>query len=952
LYAAYENWLAALKLADREDLTRGGLQVLQEKGLPRDLKTFSSLEISQLYDFPPLRLELLLALAQRCESERIGFHLRVPAGGNPAVDAAVDPILAEFERRGQALNLVDAFKDDLSHEDLPLAFLGRALFAAESPSAGANIPTDRLAVFSAATARDEARQLARKAVRLLEQGVAPERVAIAYRDLDEEAEWVAEALEDFGAPAYVRRGAPLVSTAVGRIALELPLLADENFPAARVARVLTSRYVPAVSVGAPPAPASLLALASIRDDRLGASGGRGAYEVRLSALKARLEKKAPARARDAAALLELSQRLIAMTQQLASAGPASELLQQWWECLRQLGLGTAIRQREQREEEGTSFGRAVLRGLARDQSAFEALESMVAELDAALKLSSVGSEPISRRAFNRWLMDAALDFNLSPKGPRGGAVQVLGVRDLVGRRFSHVLVGGLSEGRFPGRDRSQALFTEEDRWAVNRCLKREVFRLKSGEYDGRASWRLAEDRLLFYLALACAEQTVTLSYARLGKRGQPQAPSPFLDELRRVTGCQADDLPLRPITTLEEVNSEQQLRERVALEAFSPPTLRLEVPEAGGRALCGRFSGEPWYSEAEHLTSLEEERLRFFSDPERAAGAFSGLVNGPEINTTLASQFHFGPDRPVSASTLGKYGNCAFQGFLTYGLKLVPSEEPGEELDQRRRGSFWHGVLQALFPRLHDLGLLNRPVEEIPSEVIDAALAEAADAAEQEDHVGHPALWALARDKARSMVRRVLGAEIQGLPFEGHVPKYMEHKFGRSDAPERWRSIKIPGEPGETDVFVEGKVDRVDTGPASIAVLDYKSGRIETGKKLLERLLTTEFQLPLYLYAARASGEGRLVRGAWLSLRDGKHFEFEDTLRDYGVTLSDLLSVDPAVRERMKATGGKNLANEVHALLSRLRAGNFAIRPLDCTYCEYRSVCRITDRRLPEVRDA
>ena len=58
-----------------------------------------------------------------------------------------------------------------------------------------------------------------------------------------------------------------------------------------VARLVAGRYAPGLSEGAPESPESLLSLAAVRDNVLGAEGRRGAYEVRLALLAKRLEAR-------------------------------------------------------------------------------------------------------------------------------------------------------------------------------------------------------------------------------------------------------------------------------------------------------------------------------------------------------------------------------------------------------------------------------------------------------------------------------------------------------------------------------------------------------------------------------------------------------------------------------------------------------------------------------------
>jgi ATP-dependent helicase/DNAse subunit B len=284
-------------------------------------------------------------------------------------------------------------------------------------------------------------------------------------------------------------------------------------------------------------------------------------------------------------------------------------------------------------------------------------------------------------------------------------------------------------------------------------------------------------------------------------------------------------------------------------------------------------------------------------------------------------------------------------------LRVAALEIPGEDMDPKDRGSFWHKFLELLIPKLKREGMLNRPFSEISPQLVDEALDEASQLHQRSAHVGHPGLWELSRKRAHAMVKRLFQSRYRGLPFQGHQPAETELRFGGPAAPEKWREIKIPGGPGEADVFVEGKIDRVDEADGALGVVDYKSGTVPTGKRAIERLLASEFQLPLYLYAARSVGQ-KGVEGAWLSLKDGAPVFLSSLLTSHaGQSVEELLATDYQERSRLERVGKKNLANAVHGLLHKLRQGDFGIRPLDCGYCSYRAVCRITERRLNETRD-
>jgi hypothetical protein len=259
-------------------------------------------------------------------------------------------------------------------------------------------------------------------------------------------------------------------------------------------------------------------------------------------------------------------------------------------------------------------------------------------------------------------------------------------------------------------------------------------------------------------------------------------------------------------------------------------------------------------------------------------------------------------------------------------------------------------VLEELFTRLKSAGLIGRSVEEVPEKLIDDALETAASAAEEGSHVGHPLLWKLDRLRARAMGIRLLRADHRGLPFEQLSPTSAELQFGREGAEPRWREVPLPDLQGGPPVFVAGKIDRLDSSSGRLGVIDYKSGLIPTAKRLVEDLLTTEFQLPLYLHAVRSVANSGSLDAALISLKNGKLTTLEAALHDYGdVRIDELISTDVETRKELAASGRMNLANAVHDLLGQLRAGQFPIRPKDCTFCSFQPACRITERRFGEA---
>jgi ATP-dependent helicase/nuclease subunit B len=922
---AYEQALRARGLADAADALIAVARRLRTDGLPPALARFGRISFHALHDFPPARRSLLLALASACERAGVAFRLELPAAGGPGADAAVDPVLQAFEAEAQSWVHVEALKDDRALES-GLGALGAVLFTADPRRA--ELPPRRVRVLRAASERAELGALVREVAVSLEAGVAPEEIAVVFPALGDEAEVLRAHLAELDIPAWSRRGSPLAETPLGRHALSLPVLVEENFPVEPVAHLLASHHAPALG---PPLPSAfrLLSDAAVTDDTVGAADGVGAYALRLGALAVRREREGREReAARARALLERCRAVLALREHLPPRATAAAFVAGWWRAVEALGMDRCARGQQEIPGPGGRLGRARAEALARDEAAFRALAELSWAVTAALSASGSAGAVLDRPEFIRWLEAAAGQVRLEPRGVRTGAVQVLDLREVPGRSFRRLFLAGLSAARFPARERPPVLLGEDALSALNRCERREVIRLRSGEEEGRAPWALAEQRLLFACGLSSADGCVLSWPASVG--GKEQLPSPVLEELLRRTAIPVEALPSAPVPVLAEAIHEDDRRARLALELLSPPALRVGEVDPSARTMALAESSAPWMAEARELSQVETDRLRHFASAESPAGPFTGQV--PGAGEALA----FGPERPLSAATLQRAANCRFQAFLSDVLGLDGGDAPGEDLDAAARGNLWHAVLEALFPSLAEAGLLGRAAADVPAALLEAAVTRAVAKVKARNHVGHPALFQLAQERASAMARRLLDASHAGLPFAGLIPSGHEVAFGVPNARSELREVQLPAAfPGESPVHFRGGMDRVDEAGGRLSVVDYKSGTV---RRRMEDLLASEFQLPLYVYAARQLAPGAAVDGAWLSLKDGEAPTLS-SLFEGGVPPA-FFAVDEASRTQAEAEGTPNFANAVHAHVGALRRGDFAVHPGDCGHCSFRPVCR------------
>ncbi|MBL8924513.1 MAG: PD-(D/E)XK nuclease family protein [Myxococcaceae bacterium] len=947
LFTTVDERLEALGFVDRRAVVHLATRRLKARGLPESLQRFEAIEVRDLHDLPPSRLAFLDALARACVAAGRRFRLVLPWTGSAHTDAFVGGVARFFEKRWESLEGVELAPEVPPGErSLHL----RQLFAAQLTAA----PVPGLELASCATPRDEARTIAVGVKHALEQGTPIERIAVAFRDLADDTELLVEQFDALGIPVRARLGVPLSASPVGRLALSLLTLADDDFPVAAVAALLESRYAPALSKGMPPC-RGLFAEAGVRNDAIGAKDGRGAWMVRLGALLDRRTREAAERRSLTAdvhaleALVGGVKRVLFLGRSIPPRAPALALLEAWWKGVASLGVEVALAAPEP-PLPGRLLEAQIDRAVARDQASFEALTSTVRGLRRALEVSQLGAVVMERRTFARWLALATADVNLQARGPRAGAVRLLDVRELPGAGFDRLFLGGLLDGRFPGRPSPGALLSDDERAELNQAAGVTLFRLAVMDDGVALPLRLAEDRLLLHHALVAAPR-VTITFCRSDGRGREALRSPFLDALERTcAGLPSTVLPHRPVPSLDEVECDAELAARAALELFSPVETRLSARDLRVGVLGAVVARASWLPTAQVMSAIELERLRFFSRPDAKPGRFSGALGGAVLER-LQPSLEWGVTRPISASQLESWANCHFLGLGRRVLRLEEDERAGEEMDHRALGDLLHAALKRLLPALQARGQWppSKQQLELVTRELDAALAEAAQEVGRTMPVGHHLLFEVSVDRARRELLRLV-FEPAITPIVGAAPRAFETPFGRKDAPPAVQQVSIPPAlPHERPVFLTGAIDRLDVAPALVAVIDYKLSRPGTPKGRLDGLLLKDFQLPLYLYVARALYPERAVDAAWVGLRKSESLVLSRVLKNAPYGLDDVLSIDLERRRDLATRELPNLANAVHALHGSLRRGDFGARPLDCEYCHLRSVCRISARRLSET---
>lgn len=253
------------------------------------------------------------------------------------------------------------------------------------------------------------------------------------------------------------------------------------------------------------------------------------------------------------------------------------------------------------------------------------------------------------------------------------------------------------------------------------------------------------------------------------------------------------------------------------------------------------------------------------------------------------------PER-LSASGWQALVNCPYRFFARYGLRLGESDEAVEAMEKRQYGELLHAILARFHADRADLAVAGRAE-------LGAELARLSDQVFAEAGVGDYLVRAWR------------------LRWEKHLDAYIDWALERATAGFRWSASEavferpLPlGEGRSLNLY--GRIDRIDTGPDGLAVVDYKTQGLTPLRTKL-KWPGEDVQLPFY----------GLLSGA-------AHAEFVslDDKRVDGVRLDDLTEA--------MATEELRLTTTFDALAAG--AGLPATgAPGTCQWCEMHGLCRL-----------
>ena len=412
----------------------------------------------------------------------------------------------------------------------------------------------------------------------------------------------------------------------------------------------------------------------------------------------------------------------------------------------------------------------------------------------------------------------------------------------------------------------------------------------------------------------------------------------------------------------------------------------------------------PAQSLLDRLT-IELGREDFFNSPPSArkpSEPYCGLLRS-NAGRELATEW-LRAHAEVSPTGLENLARCRYRFLLGAMFRLGAIRTQEDEPDAADRGNVIHDIMEAIYRaltgdaavlnqldpatakqfsaictplhwavrqtdgtwQLHDsrptgerslpLATLQPARQELYVELVDAvcglcfALAEAPASAIR---LGDPGIWGTEKPKIRQIALNYMLADLATACDERRYPALFEHRFGRQfdraepDAPPLTLRDDIP-------VCVHGQIDRVDLifgedrRLSHLLVIDYKGS--SRGHKSLpvyaeEISENLNCQLPIYAFAAQEYFFGTHNEPAINALTSAV-YHVQD--RDLKKVMTQLAK--KRIPLTLSAANGlpisESFLSRLAQNISRLADADFSVDPLDCTYCDFKHICRVDVRAL------
>jgi len=540
-------------------------------------------------------------------------------------------------------------------------------------------------------------------------------------------------------------------------------------------------------------------------------------------------------------------------------------------------------------------GKITLAGFKNIACAQDALTLLLQNLPQEYLAGGCEHKLITCADFTEALTEEAekVSLTLQPENQEG--IAVLSAVNLEEAAFKQVYVLGLREYEFP--------HFKNENWLYSDSERADLAALGVALPSSADGYR--EDIRFFANACAAASERLVLTFFT----DEDQGVSPYIGEVESL---------------FTDLKIQVRKPERESSASLSRTELELALARAGQAAFLQQLT-----EGGAEAGSSDRKRI------DNAAG-WNGNLADQALRLQVVQQIG---DR-FSASKLETYRGCPFQFLVSYVWQQQSVEEAEEDMDPMQRGSLLHKVLEIFISRHLRETLQAARWEELWQE-LDTIFSETWHAFAEEGQLYAGDFWQHDQEQQRLLLQQWLRKEIYYSEAGVMRPICTEKDFGRGADQ---MLLEIEGR----QIFLNGKIDRIDQAGDAFYITDYKSGQVPKKAELLD----TNLQLPLYILAAdrlvAAKEGGAVIGGGYYALKDGERkesFLFADA-QDGNLpwqTYSEMTDADGTKIPINDITVLQEKVKQVLAdTLRRMEQGDFKPAPSGgCdAYCPAAKICR------------
>ena len=492
-----------------------------------------------------------------------------------------------------------------------------------------------------------------------------------------------------------------------------------------------------------------------------------------------------------------------------------------------------------------------------------------------------------------------------------GGVELMKVMDARWMSFHTVFICDLSEGVFPVMGHSTGLLSNRIRYQLDNKT--------SSSLSKDAEVIHEEEKLLYYISLARADEQIFLCYSSIDAEGRDVVRSSFVDATESVF----KKLTAQDSLFVQSGNVKKMFD--AAAPSASADELMRAVASTGVIESDLLISSGVSEDRVNHLNSMLEVK----HNQMEKVPSYSGIIDDQKALNLLSEIQNDKID--WSATEIERYGKCPFLFLIEKIWNIQIEEEFREEVTPLEKGSFYHDVLKRYYSEII-AGKSDKSLEE-SMKIMSKAIQTVMKYDKYQSYGIAPILWDLSFSEAKEVLTRFVEEEHKKRD-DGVFPIAVETAFGsqlRKNESSFSTETPLILDYENFSVRLKGRIDRIDANRdlSEYSVLDYKSGSSIPNRESISNGIN--LQLPLYIEAVRqtilSDKKSEPHSGYYYGLKElRKTFAFKN---DDGADWDDVFRVT------------KDFVGEY---VGNIRSGKFPVEPKDCnTPCDWSNLCRFAE---------